>query len=207
MGPSAEKKPRDRRRERTSTAILDAARELLLEHGHEKLSLRAIARRADYSPAGLYEYFDSKEAIIAALAARASRSLAARLKRAAALGRESPDGPLVEIGLGYVAHAIENKQDFLLLFSRLGSARGSLAAQNPTDSPYRVVFEEVLRQIVGKAINCQPSQAEQIAYGLWAFAHGMAMLQLTELAGFDADFATADRNALRAFIAGMSPTE
>ena len=204
VSSTTEKKPRDRRRERTHRAILAAARELLLERGHERLSLREIARRADYSPAGLYEYFENKDAIVAALAVQASRPLASRLRRAAEAGRSSRDGPLVEIGLAYVSHALENKEDFLLLFSRLGSGERSLTEQISADSPYRVVFEEVVKQVVGGMLRCPSSQAEQITYGLWALAHGMAMLQLTHLAGYDADFGTADRSALRAYVSGLA---
>ena len=52
--------PRQRRHEKSQQAILDIAAKLIVEHGHEKLSLREVARQADYSPAGLYEYFKSK---------------------------------------------------------------------------------------------------------------------------------------------------
>ena len=36
-----------------------------------------------------------------------------------------------------------------------------------------------------------PQFLEALAYGFWSSIHGMAMLQLTHLAGFRADFATA----------------
>lgn len=195
--------PRDRRRERTRRAILDAARDLLAERGHEKLSLREIARRADYSPAALYEYFESKKSIVSALADRAGRPLADRLRRAVELGRRSHDGPLVALGLAYITYALENKEDFLLLSSRLGATRSSPGKSIPADSPYRIAFEEVVRQIVCGVLGRRSKAAEQMAYGLWALAHGLAMLQLTNLAGLDADFAAADRNALRAYVSGL----
>ena len=59
--------PRERRRIKNRAAILDAASELIVSKGFENLSLRDIARQADYSPSGLYKYFDSKAAIIQAL--------------------------------------------------------------------------------------------------------------------------------------------
>ena len=52
------------RHQRIRGQILQAAKELLLENGHDNFSLRGIARRVQYSPAALYEYFDNKDHII-----------------------------------------------------------------------------------------------------------------------------------------------
>ena len=59
--------PRTKRHLRTKQAILDAARQIIAEEGPAALSMRALADRIDYSAAGLYEYFGSKEEIIAAV--------------------------------------------------------------------------------------------------------------------------------------------
>ena len=47
--------------------IKDAARAQLREVGAEAMSLRAIARDVGMSPAGLYRYFDGRDAILTAL--------------------------------------------------------------------------------------------------------------------------------------------
>lgn len=49
--------------ELTRRAILDAAYELILEHGYNATSMRQIAQRAGLAPASIYNHFDSKEAI------------------------------------------------------------------------------------------------------------------------------------------------
>ncbi|MCB0147914.1 MAG: TetR/AcrR family transcriptional regulator, partial [Caldilineaceae bacterium] len=59
--------PRTKRRLRTKQAILDAARAIIVEDGLPALSMRTLADRIDYSPAGLYEYFGGKEEIVAAV--------------------------------------------------------------------------------------------------------------------------------------------
>ncbi|MCB0074139.1 MAG: helix-turn-helix transcriptional regulator, partial [Caldilineaceae bacterium] len=46
---------RERRALRTREAILDAARQIISRQGADALSMRAIAKAIDYSPAGLYE--------------------------------------------------------------------------------------------------------------------------------------------------------
>lgn len=51
------------------THVLDAARRVFAERGVEGASIREIAREAGYTAGALYSYFDSKEAIYAALVA------------------------------------------------------------------------------------------------------------------------------------------
>ena len=58
---------KQQRTERVKNRIITAARQLLEENGFEELSLRGIARRVGYSPAALYDYFDSKDSIIEAV--------------------------------------------------------------------------------------------------------------------------------------------
>lgn len=61
---------RDARRARNQAAILDAAYELVDQHGIDGLVMRDLAKRSDFSMATIYKYFDSKDAIIAALRER-----------------------------------------------------------------------------------------------------------------------------------------
>ena len=63
----ARRTARERRQERTRDEILSAALELVIEHGMDKLQMRQIADRVDYSIGGLYEYFSGKDEIIAAI--------------------------------------------------------------------------------------------------------------------------------------------
>lgn len=58
----------ERDREALRRAILDAARELFVNHGYENVSMRKIAERIEYSPAAIYSYFPSKDDILIALA-------------------------------------------------------------------------------------------------------------------------------------------
>lgn len=47
--------------------VLDAARSVFSEAGIEGASIREIAKRAGYTPGAIYSYFESKEAVYAAL--------------------------------------------------------------------------------------------------------------------------------------------
>ena len=110
-----ESSPRERRHEKTRQAILDAARKIIATEGTEALSMRAIAQHIDYSPAGLYEYFDSKEEIVGAVCEQGHGRLTEYMQRA------DPDLPpdelLLQLGLAYIDFAVRNPDFFLLMFT------------------------------------------------------------------------------------------
>src|SRR6476660_7516476 len=102
--------PRARRKERARQAILQAALELILEKGPDNLSLREVARRSDYSPAGLYEHFKSRDEIVEAVAAEGLSRLHAHL---GAVPQDLPSRRrLVELAMTYVDFARQNPEHF-----------------------------------------------------------------------------------------------
>jgi len=186
-------------------AILDAARALILEKGPEKLSLREVARRSEYSPAALYEYFDSKDALIQAVA---DESLA---RLTAYLGNVATDLPaarrLVELGLGYVRFAHANAHHFRLIFQQLPARRLSLAEPVRPTSPYRIVLQAVKDGVErGELMTFPAYGVEEIAYSLWVLAHGMATLQQTHLQHFQAEAPAVDRRVFEIFVQGLVRT-
>ena len=107
----SERTPRERRHQRTQPAIIEAARQIIRESGVDALSIRAIAERIDYSPAGLYEYFGSKEEIVAAVCAQAFERFTRRL---AQVDTTLPITEyILELGLSYIDFALRNPDSFL----------------------------------------------------------------------------------------------
>ena len=156
---------KERRRQkqlRTKNRILQAARELAQENGFENVSLRAIARRVDYSPASLYEYYASKDAIIDALCEQTEVQLADFM-------RTNASEDLVLLSLRYIQFAKENPDWFQLVYRRpmLPDQKESV----PT------VFRAQAQQDIadGTLRNCD---ADDVSYAFWAVAHGMALLAL-----------------------------
>ena len=195
------KTTREERQADTRKTILQTALELIAEKGLDKLSLREIARRVEYSPAGLYEYFDSKEDILWTLAEEGNERL-----RTAALSI-SPDIPaeerIIQACLAYVDFAIHNSEYFIVMNS-LTTHRASLDEPASSASSYVSFLNIVMEGINKGAITTKKKfYAEEIAYSLWAFVHGMGILRLTQLRNFNADFATINRIALETFIAGL----
>lgn len=69
------KERQEREREAMTRSILDAARDLFVAEGYQNVSIRKIAERIEYSPATIYGYFESKDAIFLALAEEGFRML------------------------------------------------------------------------------------------------------------------------------------
>jgi AcrR family transcriptional regulator len=64
---SARKAPRQERAQETVEAILKATAQILIAEGYDRASTNKIARKAGVSIGSLYQYFPSKEALVAAL--------------------------------------------------------------------------------------------------------------------------------------------
>jgi AcrR family transcriptional regulator len=195
--------PRERRHARTRQEILETALEILNESGPDGLSLREIARRVDYSPAGLYEYFDSKDAIVEALCFEAERRLWSYLN---SVPTTLPaDEYLVELGLAYIRYARNNRDHFLLRATRLIPDNLPPVPFGEIDpgETFGILLKGVQAVINAGIIHTREGYGlTEIAYSMWALGHGLATLQLTNLSNVEFDYERADRAAIETFIKG-----
>jgi AcrR family transcriptional regulator len=76
----ARKTPRQARSKMMVTTIIDAAARVLVEHGFSGTTTNRIAERAGISVGSLYQYFPSREAVVAAVAERYSERMKASLE-------------------------------------------------------------------------------------------------------------------------------
>ena len=203
--------PRERRHQRTEQAILIAARDIITEDGVDKLSMRAIADRIDYSPAGLYEYFGSKEEIIGAVCREGHRTL--RRYMAQVDQALPPDQYMVELGMAYVDFAIHNPEYFLLIFTTMNSEPDAYkqtaslpsAEMMSEDSSFPLLLAGVERAAQAGTIHFLPGLGLlETAYAFWSIAHGAAMLRVTHLRYSHMDFDRADRLMFEAFVQGLA---
>ena len=187
-------RPRDRRRQRVRRAFVDAARKIASEQGPEQLSLRGVARQSDYSHAALYEYFRSREELLGAVIYEGFAELMSTL--AAVSKDRSPSERLQEMGLAYVEFARQSPEIFELLFTRNRAQRRQVSETRGTDTPYGLLRSGVallLRDATEEVV-------DRAAFSFWALVHGLAMLEITFLSGFEADFDRAQRVSIEQFV-------
>lgn len=138
---------RERVRAETVAQILDAGRAQLREVGAAQLSLRAVAGALGMSPAGLYRYYDSREALLTALIAEAFDALADAVERARDAAAGDHADRLLAALLGFRAWGIAHPQEFGLLY---GDPIPGYAAPDggPTSAASRRVGVAVLAPLV-----------------------------------------------------------
>lgn len=195
------KTPRQRRKAKSKDAILDTASELIVRKGIENVSLRDIAREADYSPGALYRYFDGKAALLRGLVIRENQSLLEQLHSVPA--GLSPEQRIIEACLVYIRYNLDHPA-YPALVNTLASGRANRAEPVPADSPYGAFLKAVGEWIRSDNIPLEESYGpEEITYALWALTHGMATLRLNQLKDFDADFDSANRRTLELYLCGL----
>ena len=91
MSPLARQKPKWRRRaESRPDEILDAALEIFEQDGFDAARVEDIAKAANLSKAGVYLYFEAKDAILRGLIEREVAPVARNLRVVAETGVENP---------------------------------------------------------------------------------------------------------------------
>ena len=128
----------ERKRDARTSAILDEAMGILASEGLDALTLGRLARALDVVPAALYRYFDSKDALLAALQRRAVALIHERMREAHAalderLERTTPDVAALAKLLGtaefYLALPKTEPETFFLVALLVGDPRPLLSIE------------------------------------------------------------------------------
>lgn len=167
--------PAERRRLKVRDAIIGAAEEIFAEEGEAGLSMRRIAERIDYSPAALYKYFDSKEALFREIREGFFERL---YKRMLAVSSDVEDGPLLctRCMRAYVETGLEQPAHYKLAFADIAED------EDETHDTYAFAAAGHLRQMIQKSIDegwFRPVDVQVAATSVWAASHGLTLLAVT----------------------------
>jgi AcrR family transcriptional regulator len=97
-------------------AILGTARTMVVAEGIDGFSLRRLAAELGVTAPSLYRFFDSKDAIVAAIAEQAFEQLIDAIEAAAA-GLDDPIALIKAQSLAYVECAVANPALFAVMFA------------------------------------------------------------------------------------------
>jgi len=191
------------RGDRARDEILSAARWVLLERGIDGLTLREVARRANYSPAALYNHFADKDALVAAVAMECLGTLTRYLGSV-------PAGPapqrLIALGLAYATFAAENPAEYAVIFDCLSNPPSAWEHYAVFARPFAVIVETCQQGLAeGALVDTDGVGASGMAYALWGLAHGHVHLQAKHLAHVSGSYDGMYLAGLHAIVRGMAP--
>lgn len=172
---------RERGRLEMRSAILDAARAIVAAEGIDKLTIRAVAQDVGYSAGALYEYFDSKEDILAALYFDGSEGLAGHCERTATalLERGSAVDALIALGHAYRSYALSHPELYRLVFGGLKTLPEppEVDCAEESHGGFDVLMQVAARGVTEQSMVDLPPAV--IAAAAWSAVHGFVSLELT----------------------------
>jgi len=155
--------------------ICGVAERLFAERGYAGVTLRALAAELGCSPMTPYRYFESKEAIFAAVRS-ASFARFADTQEAAAASAVEPVAKLHALGQAYVRFALEEPHAYRIMFE---------LDQAPEPDDADQLVEEIrawqaLRGAAGAAIDAAVlgGDPDILAHVYWGGLHGLVSLHL-----------------------------
>ena len=163
--------------------IVDAARAIVDAEGLDALTMRRIAERLGIRAPSLYKHFPDKQALEAAIISAAFEEQAEVFEQAVA----GSDDPLAALAAAYRTFALAHPHLYRLMTDQ--ELRRDLLVPGVEEraglSVYRAAGEDANR-----------------ARAAWAFAHGMALLEIANRFPPGADIDAAWREGIRAFQPG-----
>lgn len=181
---------RDRRvRElaQTRERILNAARDMFVEHGYGATTMRAIAEQIEYTPTALYHHFQSKEALLTELCSKDFRALAAAFQR---IGRiDDPVERLRRIGQAYVAFALEHPMQYQLMFLTRhpppADEERETTRGDPSEDAYAFLREACADVIATGRLRPDFQDPDELGQMVWSALHGLLALHIVKRNGDD----------------------
>jgi AcrR family transcriptional regulator len=137
---------RDRSRVDTDMEIRTVARTLLVRHGRQGVTLRAIAREMRITAPALYRYYDSFDALIQQVCTDICADMAVELTEGiAGLPADDTTGQVFAVCRGFRAWAIRHPQEFSLVFATPAAGPSD---EHRTDDPFGRVFLAVAARVL-----------------------------------------------------------
>jgi AcrR family transcriptional regulator len=157
------KKPRQERAQATVDAILEATAHVLCTIGYDRTSTNRVALAAGVSIGSLYQYFPSKEALVAALVQRHTEEMTSLVKTKLAECAQEP----LEVGVRtmieamFAAHAVDPKLHKVLIeqVPRVGRLERLVGMEEE--------IEQLVAMYLGAKVDCvRPANLDAAAFVL-----------------------------------------
>ncbi len=182
--------------EGTRDVLIQHALKLVAKFGFEAVSLREIARASGFSHMAPYKHFKDKEALFASIVEQGFENLGNKflaIERAVL----EPEKRFYKMGQTYIEHAIENPEQFKLMFSGfLEKHDDHPRVKEKSDACFAYLVRLIEYCQFHKFIKKAP--VEEISSFIWCQIHGFSSLWIEGC--FEKVEKSLDRKNLHKFI-------
>lgn len=170
---------RERSRQQTRQAILEAATQLFEREGYEGFSLRQVAEAIGYTPTTIYLYFKDKDDLLFAVCSQGFAEFTEALQQAY---RSTPD-PLERVealGRAYLEFGLSRPLHYQMMFMQ--RSEWALRASAPAgevegSTSYHILLQAVTEAVkAGKIRMGDPLETTNL---VWSGMHGIVSLALS----------------------------
>jgi len=186
------KEKRHRYKEEFRLDILRSARELFINDGYEKFSMRKLAEKIDYSPTTIYLYFKNKDDLLFAVCEEVAEQFLSKLSHIRSV-QNKPFEALREAMLYVVEFAFENPNQYKVFFLTRPNVYGAQDEFMKRESMARnsyFEFREIVQACI-KAGKLRSIDIEVLTQVLATAPHGLIVMTLCR-----DSFPWADRKVL-----------
>lgn len=172
--------------------ILDAARDLFINEGYERFSMRKLAEKIEYSPTTIYLYFKDKDALLFAICEEVAEQFLANLNHIKTHYSDPLDA-LRQAMISFMEFGFNNPNQYKVFFFTSPEVYGSqeefMEKESMARSSY-FLFREIVRNCIATG-RLREMDTDVLTQVLSVAAHGLIVMTT-----YRKDFPWADRSVL-----------
>ena len=166
--------------------LCDVAETQFADHGPDAVTIRQLATALGVSPMTPYRYFKDKDAILAAVRARAFDRHAQALEDAYDAASDDPSARSARLGEAYIRFALEHPEAYKLMFDTRQPGADRYPDLVRAGERSRATMTRHVRDLARAGLIA--GDPDLIGHLYWAALHGPLMLQFSGVLtqGYDA---------------------
>lgn len=173
---------REREKEEMKELILSAAEIIACSEGYDKISIRKIAKKIEYSPSIIYHYFSDKDEIINHLIQRGYKEIILAIS-SANITSDLPEEQLKEMTKNYINAALKMPDEYIAAqLSKSPKIINQTSLLFEGASNEKLIIGELCRCVkeINKEINLSDRQCEIISQIIIVSTMGLVMKLIVE---------------------------
>lgn len=152
-------------------ALVNAAIQLVTNHGPNQFSMADACRIAGVSKAAPYRHFANKNALLKEVVQQGFLDMRQSMEKVLPQSTPGSNQRIAAIGMAYIHYAMKMPQVFKLMFGNTATLEFG-----DDERAGKSAFQILLDEVILRTKETQEDQLMKLAFPLWTLVHGAALL-------------------------------